>query len=71
MGPRSPSLWLLIAVVVTTATMVHPGFAALVTLPLDLALLVLLRWAAHREGRLFERRHADVRLPWPSPEARG
>ena len=54
MGARSPSLWLLIAVVVVTATMVHPGVAALITVPVDVALLVGLRWAARREGRLIE-----------------
>ena len=52
MASRSPSLWLLIAAVVVTAIMVHPSFTALLTFPVDLALLVALRWAARREGRL-------------------
>ncbi|MCJ2051702.1 hypothetical protein [Methylobacterium sp. J-070] len=55
MAARSPSFWLLIAVVVVTAIMVHPSFAALFTVPVDLVLLVALRWAARREGQLEER----------------
>lgn len=70
MGARSPSLWLLIAVVVVTAIMVHPSIAALITVPVDLALLVLLRWAARREGRLIERTAPSARLTWPSREAK-
>ena len=70
MAARSPSFWLLIAVIVTTAIIVHPSFAALFTVPVDLALLVALRWSSHREGRLAERAYPRARLPWPSPEAR-
>ena len=61
MGARSPSFWLLIAVVVVTAIMVHPSFAALFTAPAELALLVALRWVSRREGRLEERMHAEIR----------
>jgi hypothetical protein len=67
---RSPSFWILIAVVVVTAIMVHPSFAALFTVPVDLGLLVLLRWSARREGRLIERTYPSARLSWPSPESR-
>ena len=55
MAARSPSFWLLIAVVVVTAIMVHPSFAALLTAPVQLGLIVALRWQARREGRLEER----------------
>lgn len=61
MGARSFSLWLLIAALLTTAIMVHPSFAALFTAPVEVALLVGLRWAARREGRLEERMHAEIR----------
>ncbi|MDH2313108.1 hypothetical protein [Methylobacterium brachiatum] len=54
MAARSPSLWVLINAIVLTAIMVHPGFAALFTLPLQLGLLFALRWMARREGRLEE-----------------
>lgn len=60
MAARSPSFWLLIAVVVVTAIMVHPSFAALFTVPVDLGLLVALRWQARREGRNEER---GLRVP--------
>jgi len=52
---RSPSLWLLIAAVVVTAIMVHPSFAALLTAPVQLGLLIALRWQARREGRAAEK----------------
>lgn len=55
MAARSPSLWVLISAAVTTAIMVHPSFAALLTLPIQLGLLVVLRWTARREGQLVER----------------
>ncbi|MBP2494672.1 hypothetical protein ABID82_007313 [Methylobacterium sp. PvP062] len=55
MAARSPSLWVLIAAAIATAIMVHPSFAALLTLPIQLGLLVVLRWTARREGRLEER----------------
>ncbi|WP_267355698.1 MULTISPECIES: hypothetical protein [unclassified Methylobacterium] len=55
MAARSPSLWLLIAVVVVTAIMVHPSFAALLTAPVQLGLLIALRWQARREGRAAEK----------------
>lgn len=61
MGIRFPSFWLLIAVVVVTAIMVHPSFAAVFTVPLDVALLFGLRLAARREGRLEERMHAEIK----------
>lgn len=62
MAARSPSLWVLIAASVTTAIMVHPSFAALLTLPIQLGLLVVLRWTARREGLLEERaRHPTVK----------
>lgn len=61
MASRLPSLWFLIAVVVVTAIMVHPSFAALITVPVDLALLLGLRWAARREGRLEERMYAEIK----------
>jgi|GEM_PF-3416303 len=55
MAARSLSLWLLIAVVVVTAIMVHPSFAALLTAPVQLGLLIALRWQARREGRAAEK----------------
>lgn len=55
MAARSHSLLVLIAAAITTAIMVHPSFAALLTLPIQLGLLVVLRWTARREGRLEER----------------
>lgn len=55
MAARSPSLLVLITAAITTAIMVHPSFAALLTLPIQLGLLVVLRWTARREGRLEER----------------
>ncbi|MCJ2020594.1 hypothetical protein MKK84_24725 [Methylobacterium sp. E-065] len=55
MATRSLSLWLLIAVVVVTAIMVHPSFAALLTAPVQLGLLIALRWQARREGRAAEK----------------
>lgn len=51
MAARSPSFWLMIAAVVVTAYMVHPSFAALFTAPVELSLLIALRWQARREGR--------------------
>ena len=60
MAARSPSLWLLTAAVVVTAIMVHPSFAALFTAPVELGLLVALRWQARREGRQEER---AIRVP--------
>ena len=70
MAARSPSLWVLIAAAITTAIMVHPSVAALLTLPIQLGLLVVLRWTARREGRLIERTYPSARLSWPSREAR-
>ncbi|WP_267422696.1 hypothetical protein [Methylobacterium sp. GC_Met_2] len=55
MAARSLSLWLLVAVVVVTAIMVHPSFAALLTAPVQLGLLIALRWQARREGRAAEK----------------
>lgn len=60
MAARSPSLWLLIAAIVVTAIMVHPSLAALLTAPVQLGLLVALRWQARREGRQEER---AIRVP--------
>ena len=60
MTARSLSLWLLIAVVVVTAIMVHPSFAALLTAPVQLGLLIALRWQARREGRAAEK---TLRVP--------
>ena len=55
MPARSPSFWLLIAVLLVTGIMVHPSLAAVITVPIDLVLIMALRWAARREGRLEER----------------
>ncbi|MCJ2067799.1 hypothetical protein MKK75_03080 [Methylobacterium sp. J-030] len=55
MATRSPSFWLLIAVLLVTAIMVHPSLAALLTAPAQLGLLVALRWQARREGRAAEK----------------
>ena len=55
MAARSPSFWLLIAVLLVTGIMVHPSLAAVIMVPIDVVLIVALRWAARREGRLEER----------------
>lgn len=55
MAARFPSFWLLIAVLLVTGIMVHPSLAALITVPIDVVLIVALRWSARREGRLEER----------------
>ncbi|MCJ2143697.1 hypothetical protein [Methylobacterium sp. E-066] len=55
MAARSPSFWLLIAVLLVTGIMVHPSLAAVITVPIDVALIVALRWQAHREGRAAEK----------------
>jgi len=55
MAARSPSFWLLIAVLLVTGIMVHPSLAAVITVPIDVVLIIALRWSARREGRLEER----------------
>lgn len=55
MAARSPSFWILIAVLLVTGIMVHPSLAAVITVPIDVVLIAALRWQARREGRAMEK----------------
>lgn len=45
------SAWIACSIVAVSATMMHPTGASLVAVGLVAALLVVLRWVAHMEGR--------------------
>ncbi len=48
------SIYLLLISLVVSAAMMHPGFATLMfAVPINAALLVAMRWAAHQEGNRF------------------
>lgn len=53
------SIWLCFVVLIISATMMHPGFASMVSLLVECGVLFLLRYIAHIEGR-----HGEVMAFW-------
>lgn len=45
------SIWIAFMVLILAATMMHPTGASVVTILLMAALLAVMRWVAHLEGR--------------------
>lgn len=51
-GKRT-SVYMIIASLLLTTSMMHPGVGALIVLALNTLLLIALRWVCHREGDVF------------------
>lgn len=52
------SIYWLFASLIVASTMMHPRVSTLIfAVPVNALILIGMRWAAHKEGRLMARRH--------------
>jgi hypothetical protein len=66
------SVWIAFCIAIVAATMMHPTFASVLSIIAIGALLCVLRWVAHMEGRAMAVLDGDVhRSPHVGPAVRG